>query len=56
VAIGVGGSFEIIAGLKREAPLFIRDSGLEWVYRMIQDPRRINRIPQLIEFWCHYLR
>jgi uncharacterized protein YyaL (SSP411 family) len=56
VAIGVGGSFEIITGLKREAPGYIRQSGLEWAYRIVQDPRRINRIPQLIRFWYHYLR
>jgi N-acetylglucosaminyldiphosphoundecaprenol N-acetyl-beta-D-mannosaminyltransferase len=51
VGIGVGGTFEILAGLKREAPGFIRNSGLEWLYRMLQDPRRIRLIPDLLRFW-----
>lgn len=56
VAIGVGGSFEVIAGLRYEAPQFIRECGLEWAYRMLQDPGRLRRIPQLVQFWYHYLR
>jgi N-acetylglucosaminyldiphosphoundecaprenol N-acetyl-beta-D-mannosaminyltransferase len=40
VSIGVGGSFDVIAGLKKDAPQWIRKSGFEWLYRLIQDPKR----------------
>lgn len=41
VALGVGGSFDVLAGLKRDAPGWARGRGLEWVYRLVQDPRRL---------------
>jgi len=41
VAVGVGGSFEIIAGLVRRAPLWVQDAGFEWAYRLMQEPRRL---------------
>ncbi len=44
VAMGVGGSFDFISGAIKRAPLFLRKLGLEWVYRLIQEPRRIGRI------------
>jgi N-acetylglucosaminyldiphosphoundecaprenol N-acetyl-beta-D-mannosaminyltransferase len=40
VSIGVGGSFDVIAGLKKDAPKWIRKSGFEWLFRLIQDPKR----------------
>lgn len=44
VAMGVGGSFDFISGKINRAPLFLRESGLEWVYRLVQEPKRIGRI------------
>jgi N-acetylglucosaminyldiphosphoundecaprenol N-acetyl-beta-D-mannosaminyltransferase len=44
VAMGVGGSFDFISGHIKRAPLFLRILGLEWVYRLIQQPQRIGRI------------
>lgn len=44
VVMGVGGSFDFISGKIKRAPLFLRKLGLEWVYRLIQQPRRIGRI------------
>lgn len=44
VAMGVGGSFDFISGHIKRAPLFLRSLGLEWVYRLIQQPQRIGRI------------
>jgi N-acetylglucosaminyldiphosphoundecaprenol N-acetyl-beta-D-mannosaminyltransferase len=41
VAIGVGGSFEVLAGLKQRAPKWVQVIGMEWFYRMIQEPRRL---------------
>ena len=41
VAIGVGGSFDVISGLRRRAPLWMQERGLEWVYRLRQEPQRL---------------
>lgn len=41
VSIGVGGSFELAAGIKRRAPLAFQRAGLEWLYRFAQEPRRL---------------
>lgn len=41
VAIGVGGSFDVLAGLRARAPVWIRRIGMEWFFRMVQEPRRL---------------
>jgi N-acetylglucosaminyldiphosphoundecaprenol N-acetyl-beta-D-mannosaminyltransferase len=41
VSIGVGGSFEMAAGLRQRAPLWVRRSGFEWLYRFAQEPTRL---------------
>lgn len=38
---GVGGSFDVLAGLTKRAPLTWRRLGLEWAYRLLQEPRRL---------------
>ncbi len=43
VAMGVGGSFDVLAGLRREAPGWIRGTGFEWLYRALQDPSLLKR-------------
>lgn len=43
VMIGVGGVFPVYAGLKRRAPKWVCDNGLEWLYRLMQEPRRLYR-------------
>lgn len=43
IALGVGGTFDFIAGVKKRAPLWMQKSGLEWVYRLIKEPKRIVR-------------
>src|SRR5215471_1600302 len=43
VAIGVGASFDFIAGRVRRAPRWMAKSGLEWVFRISQQPRLIRR-------------
>ena len=43
VAIGVGGTFDIIAGRVREAPRVATRFGFEWFFRMVQEPRRLAR-------------
>ncbi len=44
IAMGVGGSFDMISGKIKRAPKFMRQIGLEWLWRLIQEPRRIGRI------------
>ena len=39
--IGLGGALEVYAGVKSRAPKWMRDNSLEWLYRLIQDPRRL---------------
>jgi N-acetylglucosaminyldiphosphoundecaprenol N-acetyl-beta-D-mannosaminyltransferase len=39
--MGVGGAFDVLAGLRRRAPGWMRRAGLEWLYRLAQDPRRL---------------
>lgn len=41
VAIGVGGLFDFYSGDKPRAPLWMRKHGLEWVFRLICEPRRL---------------
>ena len=39
--MGVGGSFDVIAGKVKRAPYWMQKIGLEWLYRFIQEPRRM---------------
>jgi N-acetylglucosaminyldiphosphoundecaprenol N-acetyl-beta-D-mannosaminyltransferase len=41
VCHGVGGSFDVMAGLVRRAPSWMQRTGLEWLYRIWQEPRRM---------------
>ncbi len=41
VMIGVGGTFDFIAGVTKRAPQWMQQSGLEWSYRLIQQPGRL---------------
>lgn len=43
VFIGVGGSIDVISGYKKRAPKFFRKLNLEWLYRIIKEPKRIKR-------------
>ena len=39
--MGVGGSFDVVSGLVKRAPLWMQKAGLEWLYRVYQEPRRM---------------
>ena len=43
VLIGVGAAFDFHAGLKRQAPRWMQQSGLEWLFRLMNEPRRLGR-------------
>ena len=41
IAIGVGGAFEVTAGLIKRAPIWMQRGGFEWLFRFSQEPRRL---------------
>ncbi len=43
IFIGVGGSFEMLGGLKPRAPVWLQEAGLEWLFRLAVEPRRLWR-------------
>lgn len=43
VIVGVGGSFDLISGNKKRAPEWMQRSGLEWIFRLAQEPGRLWR-------------
>lgn len=46
---GLGGSFDVYTGRVKRAPVWWQEHGLEWLYRLINDPSRIKR--QIYLFW-----
>jgi N-acetylglucosaminyldiphosphoundecaprenol N-acetyl-beta-D-mannosaminyltransferase len=50
LAMGVGGAFDYISGAVPRAPKFMRNHGLEWLFRLIRQPWRIKRQLALVEF------
>lgn len=50
IAMGVGGSVDILAGRAKRAPEFYRKAGLEWLYRLMKEPWRIGRMMRLPKF------
>ncbi len=50
VMIGVGGSFDVVTGKQILAPAFIRKAGLEWIFRVFTNPKRIKDYYKLIFF------
>ena len=48
VMIGVGGSFDVISGDKKDAPSWVRGTGLEWIYRIYQDPLNFNYLKRYL--------
>jgi N-acetylglucosaminyldiphosphoundecaprenol N-acetyl-beta-D-mannosaminyltransferase len=43
VLIGVGAAFDFLSGHKKQAPKWMQRSGLEWLYRLVSEPRRLWR-------------
>ena len=52
---GLGGSLDVFAGKTERAPQFFCDHGLEWLYRLGKEPKRIGRMMKLPLFLCHVL-
>ena len=47
VMLGIGAAFDLVSGKVRQSPRWIQRSGFEWLYRLIQEPRRL---------WKRYLK
>lgn len=56
VAIGIGGSFDVMSGQVKRAPAFFRKAKLEWAYRIVTDPKRWKRSLTLPKFVFAVLR
>ena len=39
--MGVGGSFDVISGMIPRAPLWMQKNNLEWLFRVMQEPKRL---------------
>ncbi len=50
VCLGVGGSFDVISGRLERAPAWMQRAGLEWLFRVIQEPKRLPRLLALPRF------
>jgi len=48
--MGLGGSFDIYAGIKKRAPLWMQQRGLEWLYRFLSEPSRAPRETKRLKF------
>ena len=48
--MGVGGSFNVLAGEFKRAPYLVQKLGLEWLYRFLLDPKRLPRVLSLPKF------
>ena len=60
VMIGVGGAFPVYAGIHKRAPELVRSAGFEWLYRLLQEPKRLwgrysSTIPIFIWLACKQL-
>jgi len=54
IMMGVGGSIDVFAGEVKRAPGFFQKLGIEWLYRMISEPKRFNKLPDLLKFYLKY--
>lgn len=53
--MGVGGSFDVISGTVHRAPRWMQDNGLEWLFRLMQEPRKMWRRYLIGNFQYIYL-
>ena len=44
LAIGIGGAFDFVSGERKRAPKLMQKAGIEWLYRLLKEPKRIKRI------------
>jgi len=60
VSLGIGASFDFVAGNVQRAPIWMQNNGLEWFYRTMQEPKRMLKryfidavlfIPLIVKYW-----
>ena len=51
VALGVGGSFDVLSGFKKDTPSWARGRGLEWIYRLWLDPKNLWKRYLITNTW-----
>lgn len=55
LAMGVGGSVDVYAGVVERAPEIFQNLGLEWLYRLLKEPRRFKRMLVLPKFLVKFI-
>lgn len=57
VMIGVGAAFDFITGIKKQAPCWVQNIGFEWLFRLLQEPKRLGKRYTItnIRFIFHFL-
>jgi N-acetylglucosaminyldiphosphoundecaprenol N-acetyl-beta-D-mannosaminyltransferase len=43
ITVGVGAAFDFLSGEKKQAPIWMQKNGLEWLFRLISEPRRLYK-------------
>lgn len=56
VMVGVGGSLDVLAGKAKRAPTWLQKAQLEWLYRLIKEPKRYKRMLALPKFMLMVLK
>lgn len=46
IFVGVGGTFDVFSGVKKRAPKFFQKLNIEWLYRIVKEPKRLKRFYQ----------
>ena len=54
--MGIGGSFDVLAGKMERAPKWMQESSLEWLFRLYKQPSRFRRMLVLPKFVLEVLR
>lgn len=50
VSMGVGGTFDVMSGRLKRAPMWMQNHGMEWIYRLVTNPRKISKVMTLPVF------
>ncbi len=50
IAMGIGGSFDVLSGKIKRAPKWMQRCSLEWLYRLLRDPKKIKKVAVLPRF------
>jgi len=56
VNMGVGGSFDVLSGTVKRAPAWMQRLQLEWLWRLIQNPKKWRKVAALPKFWWLVVR